>query len=322
MNVSLRQVVDSLDELVDEVLGSQDIILYGVAPLADADVGKLTFANASTAELPPYSPGHRPAAIILSRAIAKNHPERQGITFILSPKPRLAMLRAIQAFFPPPIPFSGIHSSSVVAPSAIVDPSSAIGPNCFIGPDVTIGAGAVIFPNVTICCPATIGRGVKIFPGTVIGADGFGFERTQDGKAEEFPHIGSVELCDDVVIGANCCIDRGTLGKTYIGTRTKLDDFIHVAHNVRIGSDCLIAAKAMIAGSVLIGDGSYLGPSCAISNKITVGSRAFIAIGATVIKNVPDDEIVMGSPAEKQDNFRLMRAALKRLAGLETPSKA
>ncbi len=165
----------------------------------------------------------------------------------------------------------GIGPGAVVEPDARIGKDVAVGANCYIGSGASLGDGSVLFPNVfvgdgviigeqsrlypnvTIYSDCRIGRRVVIHAGTVIGADGFGYAPGESGL-RKLPHVGSVEICDDVEIGANSAVDRAKVGATLIGRGTKIDNLVHVAHNVKIGRNCVIVALSGVAGSVQIGD--------------------------------------------------------------------
>ncbi|UIJ44432.1 UDP-3-O-(3-hydroxymyristoyl)glucosamine N-acyltransferase [Sphingomonas cannabina] len=238
----------------------------------------------------------------------------QDTTLIVVPAARLAFMRAVKHFFAPARPPAGVHPTTVVDETAQLDPSASIGPFCLIGPGCVIGAECVIGPNVSLMQDVRLGSRVTIAGGTVIGADGFGYERNEIGELEKFPHVGGVVIGDDVEIGSNTSIDRGTLNPTIIGARARIDNQVHVAHNVIVGEDVAIIAEAMIGGSVKIGDRAWIAPSATIMNQVTIGADAVVGLGAVVVKPVPDGMTVMGAPAQADAEFRRTRAALKRLA--------
>jgi UDP-3-O-[3-hydroxymyristoyl] glucosamine N-acyltransferase len=138
-----------------------------------------------------------------------------------------------------------------------------------------------------------------IHPTAVIGRDGFGYVRNEGGGLEKMPHAGNVIIEDGVNIGAQTCIDRAVVGSTIIGTGTKIDNLVHVAHGVKIGKWCLIVAGVVIGGSAEIGDGCYLGMGCLIKNKIKIGKNVTVGMGAVVLRDIPDGETWVGNPARK-----------------------
>ena len=143
-----------------------------------------------------------------------------------------------------------------------------------------------------------VGNNIKISPGVVLGSEGFGYSVTKKG-IEKFPHFGGVVIGDNVDIGANTCIERGALGDTIIGSGTKIDNLVHIAHNAEIGKNCLIVALSGIGGSCIIGDGVYIGFGATIKNGVRIGRGATVGMGAVVLKNIPDNEIWVGNPARK-----------------------
>ncbi len=181
-------------------------------------------------------------------------------TLILVPQPRLAFIKVANKFFPWRQITPGIHPTAVIS-------------NAKIGKNVIIGAG------------------------TVIGGEGFGYMPDENGELIQFPHIGGVIIEDDVEIGANVCIDRGALGDTIIGRGTKIDNLVHIAHNVKIGKNCQIICQVGIGGSVEIGDNCFIGIGAVIRNQKSIGKNVVIGMGAVVVKDVPNNSTVIGNPA-------------------------
>ena len=197
--------------------------------------------------------------------------------------------------------YGGIHVTAVIHEDAIIGKNVAIGANCLIGKCI-IKNETVIHPNVTILDNVSIGSNVIIWSGAVIGADGFGYVKTKSGMVN-FPHIGGVIIDDYVHIGANTCIDKGTLGNTIIGKGSKIDNLVHIAHNVSIGENSFVIANAMIGGSTSIGENSWIAPSSSLRDSISVGNNTTIGMGAVVTKNVKGDSIMAGNPARSFDEF-------------------
>jgi UDP-3-O-[3-hydroxymyristoyl] glucosamine N-acyltransferase len=222
---------------------------------------------------------------------------RAGVeAVILCDNARLDFMRVIAHFFAKPRPI-GIHPSAVIGRSSIIAPDAYIGPFCSIGENVEIGEGTVIFAGVHIYDGVRIGKKVTIHCGTVIGADGFGYERDEAGELEKFPQIGGVLIEDNVEIGANTCIDRGSLSDTRICEGARIDNLVHIAHNVYIGRHAVVIANAMIGGGTRVGDFAWIAPSACLRDRIIIGDKSFVGLASLVTKDVPNGEIVLGSPA-------------------------
>jgi UDP-3-O-[3-hydroxymyristoyl] glucosamine N-acyltransferase len=248
-------------------------------------------------------PGNQKAADIVASCSAgiiildekTQVPDAISATLIRVSQPRLAFIRALTACFairPKP----GIH------PLAAIDPDAKIGKDVHIGPFAVIGKciigdGSVIHGHVFLYDGIEIGENVVVNAGTVIGTDGYGYQRNADGVLEKFPHVGKVVIENDVEIGANACIDRGTIGETRICEGAKIDNLVHIAHNVRIGKHAAVIAQSGISGSVQVGDQAWIAPSSVVINGVSVGAKATVGIGAVVNANVPDGETWAGIPA-------------------------
>ena len=218
-------------------------------------------------------------------------------TVIPVQNPKLAFVKVVNKFFPWRRFKQGIHPTAVIDPTAKIDPSVSIGPYCIIGERVEIGQNSVLFGRVTIYPNCKIGAKVIINSGVVIGAEGLGYVTDENGDQLIFPHIGRVVIEDDVEIGANTCIDRGALGDTLVKQGVKIDNLVHIAHNVEIGRNCFITCHVGIAGSVKIGNNTYLGVGALIKNQKSVGKNVMVGMGAVVVKDVPDNITVIGNPA-------------------------
>jgi UDP-3-O-[3-hydroxymyristoyl] glucosamine N-acyltransferase len=192
-----------------------------------------------------------------------------------------------------------------------------MGKNVTIGAFATIAAGCTIgdcsdIGSGTVIKNADIGRHVEIGSNTVIGGTGFGYAKMEGSEAyAQFPHYGRVLICDNVSIGSNTCIDRGSLSDTLIEEGVKIDNLVHIAHNVKIGKNSLVIACSMIAGSTVIGENCWIAPASTIRNGIHIGKNATVGLAATVTKNVEEGQTVMGSPAADIDEFLLLRSIHK-----------
>lgn len=253
-----------------------------------------------------------------------------GATVLLHPVPAVAFARAGRILFPSPKGVPGVHPAAFVDPSAIIDASASIGPcavveaGAEIGPGCIIEAGAVIGRNVVLGEDCLIGRGASvthaligkravIFAGVRIGEPGFGFVPTPEGVAK-IPQLGRVIIEDDVEIGANSTVDRGTLDDTRIGAGTMIDNLVQIAHNVQIGRGCIIVALAGISGSTTIEDHVVLAGQVGVSGHLTIGKGAQVAAQSGVMRNVPPGAKMGGSPALPVLEWHRQTAALGRLA--------
>lgn len=217
--------------------------------------------------------------------------------FVIVEDPRLIFTRIISALFKKK-PDYKIHPTAFIEDSAKIHSEVYIGPFTYIGDRVTIGRGSIIYGNIYIYPNVQVGENVIINSGVVIGADGFGYHRNNDGVWEKFPHIGNVIIEDDVEIGANSCIDRGTLGPTWIKKGVKLDNLVYVGHNAVIGEHTGIAGNTTIGGSI-IGKYCWIAPGCTIKEKITIGDNSFIGMASAVVADVKEGSFVLGVPARK-----------------------
>lgn len=205
---------------------------------------------------------------------------------------------------------SGIHASAVIHPNASLGENLYIGPNTVVG-NCIIGDNTVIHGNCYLFDGIRIGNNVIVNPGVVIGSDGFGYSKEDDGTVVKFPHIGSVVIMDDVEIGANTCIDRGALTDTVVHRGVKIDNLVHIAHNVIIFENAFIIANAMLGGSVEVGKNAWIAPSASVLQQLKIGADATIGVGAVVTKNVPAEEVWAGAPAKPIKEFIEMQKALK-----------
>jgi len=256
----------------------------------------------------------------------------QPNTLIRVPQPRTAFAQVLTWLYPLPTPAPGIHPTAqiganahlgervsigpytIVEAHAHIGDDAVIGPHCRIGAHVRLGAAAKLHSNVTLYHDVRIGQRAILHSGVVVGADGFGFVFAGD-HYEKFPQVGTVELGDDVELGANTCVDRAALGVTRIGDGTKLDNMVHIAHNCQIGKHVVIAAQTGFAGGVTVGDYAVIGGQVGVGDRARIESRAIIGSGAGILskKVVRAGEPVWGTPARPLRQYLRQLASLGRL---------
>ncbi|HEX2763431.1 MAG TPA: UDP-3-O-(3-hydroxymyristoyl)glucosamine N-acyltransferase [Allosphingosinicella sp.] len=294
--------------------GDGDVEITHVSALAGVREGALTFLKAgSVEEIPQALRGSGFGGALICRPAVAAGLASGGQALLISDHPRLSFMRLSARYFPPPSPPPGVHPTAHVDPSSRVDPSASVGAFCYVGANCSIGARTVVHPHVTLYQQVIVGADVTIHAGTAIGADGFGYERGEDGALEKFPHIGGVVIEDGVEIGSNTSIDRGSLENTILRRGCKIDNQVHIAHNVEIGENAVVIAQSMIGGSVRIGARAWLAPAAVVMNQVSIGADALIGLGAVVTKNVADGAVMMGAPAVPEREFKANRAALKSL---------
>ena len=312
--VTAKEVFDNAAVGITALVGEPDRAIIAASALSAAGVGSFTFAGEKFAvdKLQALKPSLAGATVVCTAAAA-NAVSFPTSTLLVCDNPRLAFMRAIRTLFTPPPPPPGIHATAVVHPTAQIDAAASIGAYCVIAEQCSIGPGTVLYPHVTLYANVRIGADVVINSGTVIGADGFGYERNEDGALEKFLHIGGVVIEDHVEIGTNTSIDRGTLGDTRICEGARIDNQVHISHNVVVGARSAIIAQAMIGGSVKIGMEAWIAPSAVLMNQIEVGANGMVGLAAVATKSVGAGQVVMGSPAQDAKDFKATRAVLRRL---------
>lgn len=266
-----------------ELRGSAEAKITRVDSVNDAGPGSLCFAKSSI-----LAQGVGEGAVCLTSS--EDAAQVSG-AILVSTQPRLDFARAL----------STIEAAigfvwSDAAP--IVHPSARVGRNVVLGRGVQIGAESIINHNVVIADEVVIGARCVVGSCTVIGEVGFGFERDMQGRAIRLPHVGTVVIGNDVEVGALTTVCRGTLGDTVLRDGCKIDDHVHIAHNVDVGVDAFVIACAEVSGGVKIGPRAWVAPNASVLNQLTIGSDAVIGLGAVVVKSVPDRAIVVGNPAK------------------------
>ena len=326
----------SLEELAQIVGGIltkvEDVTIDKVAPPKIADEN--TLALAMNEDEIQNMGSSKAKAVLVPLGV-----NLDGISTIEVERPRLAFMKLLNVFYIAPDTPKNIHPTAVIDPSAKLGENVSIGANVFVGRDAVIGDNTALMPNVYIGKNAIIGSDCLFHPGVnigdfikigsrcvihhgaSIGADGFSFvteapnnieqaraegaikEVNTEVKVFKIPSLGSVEIGDDVEIGANTCIDRGTVENTIIGAQTKIDDLVMIGHNCRIGKACTIVSQVGIAGSCVIGDRVVIAGQAGLKDHIEIGDDSIILAQAGVSKSFPKKSVVMGAPAVLRKDF-------------------
>jgi UDP-3-O-[3-hydroxymyristoyl] glucosamine N-acyltransferase len=305
------------------VTGDPATLIRGVAGIADAREGDITFL--SNPKYLPLLEKTLASAIVVAAGVSPRQPsivvENPSLAFVKI----VSLLRPLEEHHP-----RGVHPSSAISPKAklgknvsvgayaviedgaVIGDDSIIYPFCFVGMSSRVGKGALLYPHVTIREQVTIGDAVIVHSGAVIGSDGFGFV-TVEGEHHKIPQVGTVEIGDNVEIGANVTIDRARFNKTVIGSGTKIDNLVQIAHNVVVGANSLIVAQAGISGSTVIGSSVTIAGQAGLAGHITVGDGAVIAAQAGVTKSVPAATLVSGYPAQPHETAKRINAYVQGL---------
>jgi UDP-3-O-[3-hydroxymyristoyl] glucosamine N-acyltransferase len=316
-----------LDEIATRVggvvHGDGSIRIRGVATLERAGPEELSFLT---------NPRYREAAAS-SRAgaiLARAGSGLEGRTWLEAPEPQLALARILDVFHPPPAWIPGVSERASVAPSARLGSDVTVGPfavieegveigdravvaaGAYVGAACRVGADTVILPRAVLYPGTVVGSRCVIHAGVVLGADGFGFA-TSGGRHHKVPQVGCVVVEDDVEIGANAAVDRAMLGETVIGEGTKIDDLVMIAHGVRVGRGCLIAAQCGVAGSTRLGDHVTLAGQVGVIGHIEIASGTVVASKAAIYADVEKGGLIGGIPATDHVRWKRSQALVARL---------
>jgi UDP-3-O-[3-hydroxymyristoyl] glucosamine N-acyltransferase len=310
-----------------EVVGDGSIELSGFAMADSALPGDLTFAEKDSYVA--AAEASAASAILVSANCTST-----SKVLIRVANPRIAAAHALPLFFPPQAFAASIHASASVADSAVIDPSAHIGAGCVIGENVTIGARTALIggnhvahdsqigsdvrlhPNVVLYSHTEIGDRTIIHASTVIGADGYGYVFDQ-GHHVKMPQVGTVVIGNDVEIGSNTSIDRAALGQTRIGSGCKIDNLVHIAHNVTFGENCLILGQCGFAGSTEFGDYCVIASQSGVAGHLKIGQQVTIGSKSGVMRDVADKETVLGYPAAPVQRAKRQWVGIQRLPDIQ-----
>ncbi|GBD95294.1 UDP-3-O-acylglucosamine N-acyltransferase [bacterium BMS3Abin06] len=331
-----------LKELADltggRISGNPDLEITGVSGIKEAQEGDITFFTDKKTL-------NGISGLNASAVIVKEEIKELAASMLIVDNPQYVFARALEIFYVKPYNPSGIsdkafigndvhmgddvsvHALAYINNNVILGARVTVSPGVFIGEGVSIGDDSIIYPNVTIRENVKIGKKVIVHSGTVIGSDGYGYVQ-EKGIHYKIPQVGGVIIEDSVEIGANVCIDRATVENTIIGCGTKIDNLVQIAHNVKIGKNCLILGQAGISGSVEIGDRVVLAGQVGVRDHVKIGSRAMAGAQAGIGNDIPDGQIYSGSPAiphstwlRSQTIYAKLPEYVKRLQELERKFK-
>jgi len=321
MGKTLKEIAKLLN---GKIIGDADIVITGVAGIKEARQGDITFL--ANPKYIPFAEKTKASAIITSHDIEVNDK-----TIIQTDNPSLAFTKLVSSLSEYQIIHpKGIHPTAVLGKEVTLGKEVAIGPyvvvddnveigdktviyaGCYLGRGCKIGNGSLIYSNVCLGDNTELGDRVIIHYGTVIGSDGFGFV-TVDGRHHKIPQLGSVVIHDDVEIGANVAIDRARFDKTVVGKGTKIDNLVHIAHNVVIGENCLIVAQVGISGSTTIGNNVILAGQVGVVGHINIGDSSIVMAQSGVSKSIPAQSTFWGYPAKPADEAKRVNACVQNL---------
>lgn len=317
----------TLDELARQlgasVVGDGSTVVKGVAGIEEARQGHLTFvAN------PRYRARLRDTRA--SAAIVPPDVREAPVPLLVTPDPYLAFTRALAIFHPPERPEAGVSTDARIEPSARLGRGVTVFPFVYVGQEAEIGDRTILYPFVYVgprarvgqdCCihsnvsireGCRLGDRVILQNGVVVGSDGFGYAQ-EGSRHRKIPQVGIVRIEDDVEIGANTCIDRGTMGETRIGRGTKIDNLVQVAHNVQIGEDVVLVSQTGISGSTTIGDRAMLAGQVGVVGHVRIGEDVKIGAKSGVHTSILAGRVVSGIPAMPYETFLKTMASLKHL---------
>jgi UDP-3-O-[3-hydroxymyristoyl] glucosamine N-acyltransferase len=316
-------------EVGGELRGDPHAEVRGIAPLDRAGDEDLSFL--ASAKYVPLLAGSRAGVVLVTPELSEA-PSAARARIVVS-KPHDALLALIPRFYRPPRREAGIHHTVDIGAGARIGTGVIIGPFAVIGAEAEIGDGSTIDAHTVVGAGVRIGSDCHFYPATMaysgtlvgsrvivhsgarLGSDGFGYV-FRSGRHEKIPHVGRCIIEDDVEIGANTTIDRGSIDDTIIGAGTKIDNLVHVAHNCRVGRSCLIMAQVGIAGSARIEDGCVIAGQVGISGHHTIGKGATLGAQAGVFGDVPRGETWSGYPARPHRASLRAQAALFKLVPL------
>jgi UDP-3-O-[3-hydroxymyristoyl] glucosamine N-acyltransferase len=318
--ITLKEIIKYFETQNHKIISSKidtETTITGPRSITDASKNHISFLSIKYKE----SAGKliiavKASLVVVETSLYKAFDEatKEKITayIVLSDTPKNTFVECLHHFFKEENK-NEIHSSVVIHPSAKIGKNVSIGPFTVIDKNVVIGDDCVIGANTHIQKGSIIGNRVNIRSNVTIGNWGFGFVKDESGNNINFPHYGNAVIEDDVQIGSSTCVDRGALGDTIIKKGAKIDNLVHVAHNVIIGENALVIACTMIGGSTVIGDNCWVAPAVILRNGISIGENSTLGMGCLVTKDIPANVTVTGTPAIPLDEYKRLLKAQKKM---------
>ena len=320
-------IIEISNFLNGELIGNTNQLIEGPEEIKKANSQQITFIGSKKYER--FWQDSKACSALVG--VDSNLEPGENRAFIKVKNVDLAMAKILELFNPsPPIFETQIHPTAVIHETAKIGEGCNIGPNCYIGKDVQLGNGVILYPNVCVFDETIIGDKTVVWSGTVIrercvigsncifhtnvsiGADGFGYRPSEDGRGlVKIPQIGNVIIGHFVEIGANSCVDRAKFSSTIIGDGCKIDNLVQIGHNSVMGRSCIMAGHSGLAGSVTLGDGVIIGGSASIKDHTTINSGATVGAGSGVMNDVEAGKTVLGYPAQDARNMLKEWAAIR-----------
>jgi UDP-3-O-[3-hydroxymyristoyl] glucosamine N-acyltransferase len=328
-NEAVLTVSDVAELVGGSVVGDGSVAVMGIGPVDEVESGGMAFLAAK--RYAKYVPASEATSYLVAAKLESYVPD--GVPGVVVDDAHPA-LRTVLGHFHPPVTWGAdVHPTAVIGIGVHVGEAVSIGPyvvledgasvgdrtrigaHCVIGSDTRVGEDCVFYPHVVIYDDCVVGDRVMLHSGVRVGSDGFGFTFA-NGAHLKMPQVGRAVIEDDVEIGANSAIDRGSMGDTVIGRGSKLDNLVHMAHNVKVGALSLFAALVGVAGSTRIGEGVFMGGQVGVSNHLEIGDGARLAIATKLMRDVPAGETMSGHPARPHREQLRRQAHLGRLSKL------
>lgn len=326
MEFSAKQIAQFVQGVIE---GDENATVNTFAKIEDGKPGAISFL--SNPKYTHYIYDTESSIVLIDKSVELEKPTKA--TLIKVDNAYECVAKLLQLYESMKSKKTGIDSLAFISPSAKIGENVYIGAFAYIGDNVVIGDGCQIYPNVVICENAKVGNDCLFYPnvtiyhdchvgnrvtlhaGSVVGSDGFGFAPSENGY-DKIPQIGIVTIEDDVEIGANTCIDRSTMGSTYVRKGVKLDNLVQIAHNTDIGANTVMSAQVGVAGSTKVGQWCMFGGQVGIAGHITIGNKVFLGAQSGVPSSLKDDQTLIGTPPMEKLPYFKSQAIFQRLPDL------